>query len=163
MPEYTDRLHERAGNIILSLFRLLEATPPAAKPLTTLYLSIPLPDYVFMASLQEHPWYRVPRPNNLQIVSMDRSLVDAGSKSVMYLKLAQEVYQELPALPMVSAFMLSLDAYSAAFEHRFICLLASKMSRLEVVQWQLSDAEKRDRELRIRQRDGMFFLIAPKH
>lgn len=59
MPEYTDRLHERVGNIIQSLFRLLEATPPAAKPLITLYLCIPLPDYVFMASLQEHPWYRI--------------------------------------------------------------------------------------------------------
>lgn len=81
---------------------------------------------------------------------MDKGLVDVGSKSVTYLKLAQEVYQELPALPMVSTFMLSLDAYSVAFEPRFICLLASKISRLEVVQWQFSDAEKRDHELRIR-------------
>ncbi|KAM6515901.1 hypothetical protein FALCPG4_014107 [Fusarium falciforme] len=68
MPEYTDRIHERAGNIMQSLFRLLETTPPAAKPLITLYLSIPLSDYVFMASLQEHPWHRIPRPNNLPII-----------------------------------------------------------------------------------------------
>lgn len=64
---------------------------------------------------------------------MDRSLVDVGSKSVMYLKLAQEVYQDLPALPMVSTFMLSLDAYRVAFEPRFVCLLTSKMSRPEAV------------------------------
>ncbi|RSL45237.1 hypothetical protein CEP53_010861 [Fusarium sp. AF-6] len=85
---------------------------------------------------------------------MDRNLVDVGSKSVMYLKLAQEVYQELPDLPMVSTFMVSLDADGVTFEPRFICLLAS-MSRLEIVQWELSDAEKHDRELRIRQRDGL--------
>ncbi|KAJ4327275.1 hypothetical protein N0V84_002288 [Fusarium piperis] len=29
------------------------------------------------------------------------------------------------------------------------------MTRPEMMQWELSDAEKRDRELRIRQRDGL--------
>ncbi|RSL89447.1 hypothetical protein CEP51_001232 [Fusarium floridanum] len=155
MSEYTDCLHERVRNIMQSLFRLLEATPPAAKPLVTIHLSIPLPSYVFVASLWAHPWHDIPRPSNLPIISMDRNLVDVGSKSVTYLKLAQEVYQELPDLPMVSTFMVSLDAYGVAFEPRFICLLASKMSRLETVQWEFSDAEKRNRELRIRQRDGL--------
>ncbi|KAJ4228864.1 hypothetical protein NW759_003583 [Fusarium solani] len=154
MSEYTDSLHERVENIIRSLFRLLEATPLAAKPLITVHLSIPLPEYIIEANSQEPPWHIAPRPNNFPVIHIDRSLIDVGTKSVTYLKLAQEVYQELPDLPMVSGLMLSLDAYSIAFDPRFICLFASKMSRLEKVQWELSDAEKRDTELRVRQRDG---------
>lgn len=159
ISEYADCLHERAGNIIQYLFRLLEATPPTANPLVTIHLSIPLPLYIFGASMHEHPPGIIPRPYRLPIKSLEKSLVDVGSKSIIYLKLAQEVYQELPDLRMVSTFMVSLDADGATFEPRFICLLASKMSRLEIVQWELSDAEKRDCELRIRQRDGMLFLL----
>ncbi|KAL6354608.1 hypothetical protein LRP88_11952 [Fusarium phalaenopsidis] len=93
-------------------------------------------------------------PHLIEDIYRLASLIDVGTKSVTYLKLAQEVYQELPDLPMVSGFMLSLDASSIAFDPRFICLVASKMSCLEKVQWELSDAEKRDTELRVRQRDG---------
>ncbi|KAF5008405.1 hypothetical protein FDECE_5311 [Fusarium decemcellulare] len=55
---------------------------------------------------------------------------------------------EIPEMPMISEFVVDFETHCLVFEPRSMNQLAGKMSRLEKVQWCLSDNEKDDLEER---------------
>lgn len=75
-----------------------------------------------------------------------------GKDRTTYLQLSPDWDSDISELPAISYLRTELSSKRVLFSPHSINLISSKMNRLEAVEWELSDAEKIDPDLRIRQR-----------
>ncbi|KAH6999050.1 hypothetical protein BKA56DRAFT_665568 [Ilyonectria sp. MPI-CAGE-AT-0026] len=75
-----------------------------------------------------------------------------GKDHTTYLQLSLDWDSDISELPAISYLRTELSSKRVLFSPYSINLISSKMNRLEAVEWELSDAEKIDPDLRIRQR-----------
>lgn len=135
---------------VRQFFSILAQIPPRQEPSVSLEFFISPPMKYLI------PWKSVDRVAEATRVAM-------GEVSTTYLELDSHWDQDTPELPAIAYFRTDLDSRSLVFAPSSINLITSKMTRLKKVEWWLSDAEKVDADLRIRQRTSKSWNREIKH
>ncbi|KAM5350393.1 hypothetical protein ACJ41O_006898 [Fusarium nematophilum] len=133
-------------SIITSLFRMLHRVPFKKGPSIDVEFVIPVPE--------EFHWNCIEKSYSMDFELAETAQTESGKRKPLYLDLQLDEGVELPEVPAISSCKFHLESWSLFFAPRAVCLMASKMTRLKKLELLLSDEEKRDEALRIRQRDG---------
>lgn len=121
------------------------------------------------APARDEPWMDIafkllasdPADNNTWGLTREAREVVMGMRIGSYARLPENKDCPLPEVPCVRECTIHMYSHSRFFEPRSVCVMASRMTRLQKMQMQLSDYEVRDTELRRQLRDGMFERHSP--